>query len=568
MNSNSSTIRGGLLTSWKDDSHWEAWRSMPRMASKSIPRTKFWLLKAPMSTVYEERFGGGRYQFQVNMFIQRMTSKGVPIEMVVDCTALDHCVFHHRMSDGNFDELRLCTPTIKDVKYMHNHADWEQWDVNYVRLMPPEKEDMSGDVSSDPKSKNGMANYVPSEAMVREFNKVVSNHWVSRPKTYIAIFDSQGGLGAASFLASSYMITRMKAPVHVAIASVRDAMPDGIFDFHLLEALQRRYQGKKDILVPSQPKWLASTKAKNDVDNDKFGSIILPNKKSKPPLHQPTEHSIDSEMPPPPKKFRTNHQLPLLSLQISNPLFVRALTVLKQLTAGHIKDETWPFFKRSKLKRQDIEQDSFLEKHFLTWRSRGRRGLLLLLSDGSFFIERNPNNKGEVIISQAPGIWIPSPTNSKKCQHRTLIDGILVDDVEAGANRRESTNTKRYLIFDVLCFEGGILTQKPFTSRVKYIQDGIVGARKRAETGGFLPKHANNDIKIRAKDHFDSLQVNFVLKSVLPKVLHKVDGLVFVPKNKPYFSMNVFEWTLKLSVESCDESTVHESDFIKLTRKE
>ena len=481
-----SNVSGGLLTSWKAELHWEAWRSQPRMAAKSVPRTKFWIMKTPMSTVYEDKFGGDRYQFQVGMFLQRMMSKGVAIEMVIDCSALDIKAFERDVSIDDQESLKSSTnvDTNKSlVRYMHNTNEWKEWDVEYVRLLPP-TEDSN--------------NFVPCEDVTREFIRVVSRHWLARPKSYIAIFDCRAGIGAAAFLAACYMCSQLRAPVHVAVASIREAQIPGIFDPDLLTELQTKYKGKREISVPELPVWLKKIR-KLDVGSVGTKIQIIAAHSDKKGKRQ----SPSSDMPPPPPK-RSKAENIFEKLTDNSPKYIRAINVLKQLTLGHVKDLTWPFpAQPSELNDLVLRREDFNKRHYVTWRAKGRRGLMLLLSDGVFFIEKS---NGSLDISLLPGMWVPSPTDSGKPQHRTLIDGIIVVDKES--TEENSKEISRYLIFDVLAHEGGILTQKPFTSRVKYIQDGIVGAQKRAMSSGRFPSTANDNIRLRYKDHFEVAKVN------------------------------------------------------------
>ena len=44
-------------------------------SSTPVPRTKFLLIKAPASSLYEEKFGGDRNVFTVPMYAARMMAK-------------------------------------------------------------------------------------------------------------------------------------------------------------------------------------------------------------------------------------------------------------------------------------------------------------------------------------------------------------------------------------------------------------------------------------------------------------------------------------------------------------
>lgn len=521
---------------------------MPRMAAKPIPRTKFLIIKAPMSTVYEEKFGGDRFQFQVNMFVQRMTSKNISIGLALDCTSLDLAIFEEDMVDAAKTESTKSTTAgsvskIVHQKYMHNSNDWEEWDVDYARITAPN---------------DGAIQAIPSEAAVQEFIKLASQHWVSRPKTHIAIFDSRGGAGAAAFLAASYMIAQMRAPVHVAIASIKDVVPPGgIYDERLLEALQMRYRGKREIVVPEPPTWYKKVKNKDAPTSPTSKTVIPPFSKLNERKQQKSAGTSAMDMPPPPpKRIKTSHHENgngsngassisssiIQELSPDSPKYDRALTVLKQMTMGYTDTDNWPFAKATAMDSAKL-QNGLNNRFLVTWKAKGRRGLLLLLNDGAFFVEHAENESTSSLkISIIPGMWIPSPVDLSRPQHRTLVDGIIVTDQEEVEKGKPKFLTLRYLIFDIIAHEGGILVKKPLSSRLKYINDGVVGARKKAAAAGRLPKHANEAIRIRMKDHFELGKVPYLLSSYLSKITHGVDGLVFTPKDLPYYSMEVLQW--------------------------
>jgi len=58
----SSTPRPPLLP-WSASTWADRWSTQGRLSSTPVPRTPFLLLKAPVSTLYEEKFGGDRNMF-------------------------------------------------------------------------------------------------------------------------------------------------------------------------------------------------------------------------------------------------------------------------------------------------------------------------------------------------------------------------------------------------------------------------------------------------------------------------------------------------------------------------
>mmetsp|Transcript_36794 Transcript_36794/g.85944 ORF Transcript_36794/g.85944 Transcript_36794/m.85944 type:complete len:212 (-) Transcript_36794:142-777(-) len=163
----------------------------------------------------------------------------------------------------------------------------------------------------------------------------------------------------------------------------------------------------------------------------------------------------------------------------------------------------------------------------VTWRARGRRGLLLLLRDGVFLAEAGPPGEGELRVARVPKLRFPRPEDPGQRQHRTLLDVLLVEDREGGRT------VPRLLVLDALVFEGGTLMRKPLSHRLKFVFDGVVGARKRDEATD-ASRYAGETLKVRMKEHFDLHKTEHVLKKVLPNLTHEAEGLVFTPKDSPY----------------------------------
>ena len=163
----------------------------------------------------------------------------------------------------------------------------------------------------------------------------------------------------------------------------------------------------------------------------------------------------------------------------------------------------------------------------VTWKSTGRRGLLLILNEGIYFLENGNDESGEknVSVSIIQGdMKFPVPNDPTKRQHRTLIDGTLVHDKEG------SVLVPRFYATDILVHMGGVLMAKPCAHRAKYLLDGVIMARKK-DSGH---NYGKESIKLRAKELFGIEKLDFVLKNVLRGVTHPCDGIVFVPMEGKY----------------------------------
>mmetsp|Transcript_1703 Transcript_1703/g.2611 ORF Transcript_1703/g.2611 Transcript_1703/m.2611 type:complete len:140 (+) Transcript_1703:290-709(+) len=136
------------------------------------------------------------------MFVQRMIGKNCLISTAIDCTSIDYAAFI-----GNEDHHKQ-----HSAYYFHNTEEWDEFDIHYVPL------------ASDNDS------HVPSDQVIQNFMDTCNTQWKERPNTHIAGFDCCGGLGAAAFLVVCYMVDKLKAPLHVALASIAEVSFPGIFD--------------------------------------------------------------------------------------------------------------------------------------------------------------------------------------------------------------------------------------------------------------------------------------------------------------------------------------------------
>ena len=483
-------------------------------SSAPVPRTKFLLIKAPASSLYEEKFGGDRNVFTVPMYAARMMAKKIQVGAAVDCTSLDLHAFEPLTDDKG------------SKRYFHDTSEWDDFDIDYKALHDP------------PFSSNTSA--VPSQATVEKFLSFCESHWAKRPGTHIAIFDSRGGYGVAAYLCARYMCEKLRAPVHVALASLKEVIkPCGLADDTLLRDLQMRFKGRREWTLEQIPSWWWPIQDDDEEDadvDDKAGDDANPKKRSKPGdsgdlvvVIPPFDGAGDQ---PAQKRHKANEPRQpdvsqLLTVDPKSPKYERAITVVSQMTSVTCK-QGLPFCQEKQISSTDALSASLPNKHYkVTWKSTGRRGLLLILNEGIYFLENGNDESGEkrVAVSIVQGdMKFPVPNDPTKRQHRTLIDGTLVHDKEGSAL------VPRFYITDILCHMGGVLMAKPFAHRAKYLLDGVIMARKK-DTGH---NYGKEPIKLRATEFFGIEKLDFVLKNVLRGVTHNCDGIVFVPMEGKY----------------------------------
>jgi len=510
--------------------------------------------------------------FSVAMYCSRMMARSIRVGLVIDCTALDLEEFEPLPSAK---ATSSSTKFDRRVRYFHNASEWDDYDVEYHRLLPPKR--AAGDNNND--------NYEPlAPQLLTEFYQTVSKFLQksrssasndNNTMTHVALFDSRGGLGAAAYLAASYMCHNLKAPVHVAIEALKEGTPAqsgndsdrkwGLCDVRLVKDLQSRFKGRKEIVMEGgNPSWwwaVDEDEDDNDDDDEQDdqeedggnGSIRKRKREEAiiiPPSDSPMEddrskraRNIDdgvaSLYPNLPKEI-------LEPVPKDSPKWNRAMSVLAQMTtppsatppSDPTTMSTLPLKSQVDISAGNTEAVllQFIknnpEKYKVTWLStKGRRGLLLILSEAVYFMEQSTTSSHIISVSIITNMKFPTPKDLTKTQHRTLLDVVLVKDTE------RNKSTFRFYALDILCIEGGMVWHKPWEQRWRFLNEGVLMPRKKDESQqqqqqtSPVPSHAyaKEAIKIRAKEYFPMKKMGFVMKDVCAGVGHEAEGVRVVP---------------------------------------
>lgn len=123
-------------------------------------------------------------------------------------------------------------------------------------------------------------------------------------------------------------------------------------------------------------------------------------------------------------------------------------------------------------------------QYVVTWIPGGKqvkRGFLLLLQDGVFFLSSSNNRPDNNIHVEmlVKNIFMPRPSNPAQPQHRTLLDGFLVfPSASASASASDPQNSKvMFYTFDIVTMEGGVVHHKPLGKRIAYLKGGVMDPR-------------------------------------------------------------------------------------------
>ncbi|KAL6601854.1 hypothetical protein LY90DRAFT_393506 [Neocallimastix californiae] len=172
------------------------------------------------------------------------------------------------------------------------------------------------------------------------------------------------------------------------------------------------------------------------------------------------------------------------------------------------------------------------ENYFVSEKADGIRCLL--------FVCKNIENKMEAFLidrknkyKYVGNLWFPEPNDNtfRKFHDNTIIDGELVlDELENGETKL------RFLIFDLVVYNGEYLAGREYSKRLGYLTNYILNPYKKYLQ--YNPEYAKNvPFSVELKKLHLSYRMNDVFEE--QKLLkHKSDGLIFTSESSPYISGN------------------------------
>jgi len=129
-------------------------------------------------------------------------------------------------------------------------------------------------------------------------------------------------------------------------------------------------------------------------------------------------------------------------------------------------------------------------------------------------------------VFQVTGLTFLHRKNQHKHIQDTVLDGEMVIDVVNGEK------FPRFLIYDIVRYEGNEVGKCDFRRRLECIEKEIVGARNKYIMDGVINK-AKEPFSIRKKDFWDVADAYKLLRpEFTSKLAHEPDGLIFQPAAK------------------------------------
>ncbi|XP_052390804.1 mRNA-capping enzyme [Carassius gibelio] len=352
-------------------------------------------------------------------------------------------------------------------------------------------------------------------------------HFIQKTPTELIGVHCTHGFNRTGFLMCAYLVEKMDWSIEAAVAAFAQARPPGIYKADYLKELFRRYGDVEDAPpAPALPEWCFDDEEDEDVDDD--GNAVAPG--SEPS----SSHSSQG------KKKKERLKLHAVFLE---GMSVRGVTqVTSQPKLGLIQRKCQEFsewdksgFPGAQPVSMDRRNIRLLEQNVykVSWKADGTRYMMLIdAKDEVHMIDRDNS------VFHIANLEFPFRKDLRTHLSNTLLDGEMIVDKVNGHP------VPRYLIYDIIKFNGQPVGQCDFNRRLLCIEKEIISPRFEKMKLGQIDK-SKEPFSVRNKPFFDIHAARKLLEgSFTSQVSHEVDGLIFQPigKYKPGRCDDILKW--------------------------
>ena len=172
--------------------------------------------------------------------------------------------------------------------------------------------------------------------------------------------------------------------------------------------------------------------------------------------------------------------------------------------------------------------------YMVSWKADGARYMMLIArEDEIYFVDRDN------CVFKVDGIRFFKRKSPQSHIENTLVDGEMVIDEVSGQKRA------RYLIYDIVKFEGVDVGGCDFRRRMECIYNELIKPRDDAVKDGRIDK-TREPFSVRRKDFWDISATYKLFEPKFTKVVgHEIDGLIFQPVPDAYSpgrTDNILKW--------------------------
>lgn len=365
----------------------------------------------------------------------------------------------------------------------------------------------------------------PSKDQTDQFIYLCKRFINQKPLEAIGVHCTHG-FNRTGFLIVSYLVEILDWSVDAAVQAYAAARPPGIYKQDYLQELFYRYGEIDDTpTAPPLPDWCNESEDGLDDDGNLIGEDL----------------AADGSAP---DGSRKRFKREIIK---KNAKFVDGVTGVKQVLdqprLGQLQRKVqemcgWKSsgFPGSQPVSMDINNIEFLKKkpYKCSWKADGTRFMMLIDGPNNVYMLDRDNT-----VFHIPGLQFPRRKDLDAHLVNTLVDGEMILDTV------NSASMPRFLVYDIVIFEGMEVGKTDFNRRLLCIEKEIVGARNLKAQHGQLDK-TKEPFSVRMKPFWDVVTARKILDGdFASQVSHEVDGLVFQPvpdAYKPGRCSDVLKW--------------------------
>lgn len=375
----------------------------------------------------------------------------------------------------------------------------------------------------------------PSEDSVKAFIAVCKNYIAQNPLDIVAVHCTHG-FNRTGFLISAYLVEEFDWAIDMAVAEFTKVREPGIYKESYLKEIYKRYAGDEEDAppAPTLPDWCYEEDVAT-VDED--GEPIEKEKgKGDKVEKKPKRGGVFMEGVPGVKLWTLQPKLGTIQKKVQKSL---------EWTKGG-----FPGCQPVSMDRQNL---NFLQEkpYKVSWKADGTRYMMLIDGEDEVYFADRDN-----CVYKVTGLSFLHRKEKRPIKD-TVLDGEMVIDV---VNEQKYP---RFLIYDIIRYEGAEVGKCDFGTRLTCIEKEIVGARNTYITQGVIDK-TKEPFSIRKKEFWDVSEAGKIMgQEFQSKLAHEPDGLIFQPGRDPYkagrddtvlkwkpASMNSVDFKLKVVKES------------------
>uniref|UniRef100_A0A674MFV9 mRNA-capping enzyme n=1 Tax=Takifugu rubripes TaxID=31033 RepID=A0A674MFV9_TAKRU len=332
-------------------------------------------------------------------------------------------------------------------------------------------------------------------------------HFIERNPTELIGVHCTHGFNRTGFLICAYLVEKMDWSLEAAVAAFSQARTPGIYKGDYLRELFRRYGDEEDApSPPALPEWCFEDDDGGELDDD--GNAVG------------QESGPSSSGSAPGRRKKEKLKLGAVFLEGISVKGVTQLAVQPKLGEIQRKCQEISGFPGAQPVSMDRQNITFLEHspYKVSWKADGTRYMMLINGKNEVFMIDRDNSVFHIANLEFPFRKDPSTHLAN-----TLLDGEMIIDKVNGQP------VPRYLIYDIIKFNGQPVGQCNFNIRLLCIEKEIITPRMEKMKSGQIDK-TKEPFSIRHKSFFDIHASRKLLEgSFTSQVSHEVDGLIFQP---------------------------------------